>query len=126
MQHDNVHKQKGYIEEPEYDVGDFTGCSSDVPDSEEEKQGKRQKQAGNAGQNQSVPPAERNEHHQSAACGCRPNLNCAFRKGHAVEFVYSYETENGQQTGRWQRATFDDGQDDNRQKDKSGNQTFDD
>jgi hypothetical protein len=39
--------------------------------------------------------------------------------------MYADEAENGHQAGKGQRATFDDGQDDDRQKDEGGDQTFD-
>ena len=50
----------------------------------------------------------------------------ALRQGHAVEFIHSDEAENGYQAGKGKRATLDDGQYDDRQKDEGGNQAFDD
>ena len=126
MQHDQVHQQKGYVEESQNNVGNLAGCSGYVLDAEEEQKGKCQKEPAEGGQGQPLPPAERNEDQQGAAKGGRPDFNNALRQGHAVELVYSDEAENGQQAGKRQGAAFGDGQDDNRQKDESGNQTFDD
>jgi hypothetical protein len=40
--------------------------------------------------------------------------------------VHPDKAENGQQAGKRQGTTFDDGQDDDRQEDESGNQALDD
>jgi len=117
-QHDQVHQQKRDVQKCQHPIGDIPGGTGHIPDTEEEQEGKSQEQEGNPCQGMAAIAEKGGKNKRCSACCRRPSLNAFVRKGHPVELVNTDKDEDGHQAGEQQRTPLDNGQKQDRQKDK--------